>query len=179
MTMVCLPGFSQQAANAACPSDQPGVYVQDASGWHQLAVATPAKMKAKHAFLSSMSYGAVSAPAIVEYARAHAGVQVQGLRPAVCVSHIMAPGQPLLVRLHEKKNTRELDSGSLRAVPFANDTVQAHAAQNSVVPTTTSTQDGITLLTPQNDLGPGEYAVMFGAQNMAILDFGIQLGSQK
>ena len=40
-------------------------------------------------------------------------------------------------------------------------------------PTTTQADDHVILLQPQSDLVPGEYAVMFGAQNMAILDFGV------
>lgn len=174
--LLIAPVYSQQTNGTSsidsCPNDQPGIYVKDATGWQKLAPIQPAKMKAKHAFLSSMSYGAVAAPMVVEYAEAHAQIQIHAMRPFVCVSHVMFSGSPLLVRLEVKKKTRELDSGSVRAIPFANDSRQGQASANSVVPTTTSTEDGKTILEPQIDLSAGEYAVMFGAQNLAIFDFG-------
>jgi hypothetical protein len=176
--LVPTPTFGQQAAapikEAGCPSGQPGVYVQDAAGWHLLAQASPSKMKAKHGILSSISYGAVAAPMVVEYPGDHAQVQVRAARPLICVSHIMFPSAPLLVRLHEKKKIRELDSGTIRAVPFTDSSRQGHASASSLVVTTTMpSENGTTLFQPQADLTSGEYAVMFGAQNLAILDFGV------
>jgi len=177
--LVNLPALGQQPGSSSsgnsCPVDKPGVYMQDSGGWQLLSQTAPAKMKAKHAFLSSMSYGTVSAPMIVEYTGTHARVQIHYARPVICVSHIIFPNPPVLVRLNEKKQTRELDSGSLRAVPFANDSKQGHASAGSLVPTATiPSEDGTTLLQPKNDLPAGEYAVMFGVQNLANLDFGVE-----
>jgi hypothetical protein len=48
-------------------------------------------------------------------------------------------------------------------------------AQSSImVPATTDkSRGGITLVRPQANLDPGEYAVMFGPTNVAIFDFGV------
>lgn len=86
----------------------------------------------------------------------------------------MTPGAPLLVRLKEKKHTRELDSGSVRAVPLKGSSHQAKADANIMVPISTiPSEGGLILFQPKADLIPGEYAVMFGPSNLAIFDFGV------
>jgi hypothetical protein len=170
-TAVC---HGQQPGAEDCPSQPPGVYLKGAGGWTALASATPSRMKAKHAMLSSLTEGAVAAPMIVEYAEPHAAVEVQSARPTVCVSHLMTSAPPLLVRLEIKKKTRELDSGSVRATPFVASSEQGHAQDSIIVPSsTTKPEYGILLLQPQTNLEPGQYAVMFGASNLAIFDFGV------
>ncbi len=177
--LISLPLLGQESPTHAtqqstCPSGQPSVYAQDVSNWHLLSPATPSKVKAKHAFLSSLSYGAVAAPMVVEYSGIHAQVQVHATRPHICVSHLITSNAPMLVRLNEKKQTRELDSGSIRAIPLVGSARQAQAVASSIVPTTTlHTENGMILIQPQTDLVLGEYAVMFGAQNLAIFDFGV------
>ena len=169
--------LGQQAAGSALPanlpSGSPGVYVQSGGDWQVVAPASPTKVKAKHAFASSLTYGAVAAPVVALYPGAHAQVQTRGARPRICVYNVITPEAPLLVRLIEKKNTRELDSGHVRA-SLTGSSHQAVADPGIVVPTTTSQEgDHVTLLEPQSDLVPGEYAVMFGAQNLAIYDFSL------
>jgi hypothetical protein len=151
------------------------VYVQDGGDWQPLAQASPAKLKTKHGFASSLTYGAVAAPMVAIYPGTHAKVQVHGARPVICVYHMMMPEAPILVRLVDKKDSRELDSGHIRA-SLTGSTHQAVADQGIMVPTaTTQQEDHVILLQPQGDLVAGEYAVMMGAQNMAILDFGVQI----
>ncbi len=181
LSIVLLPATSRAQQStpspAACPGDHPGVYVRGAGEWHLLSQASPSKVKAKHAYLSSLSYGAVSAPMVAEYPGPHAAVEIHATRPIVCVSHLLTSNPPMLVRLNEKKKTRELDSGTIRAVPLVGSAKQAEAQAGSVVLTTADQpESGVTLLRPQADMAPGEYAVMFGAQNLAILDFGIAAG---
>jgi hypothetical protein len=155
------------------PSGNPGVYVQDGGNWQTIAPASPSKVKAKHAFASSLTYGAVAAPVVAVYPGPHAQVQMHGARPQICVYRVITPDAPLLVRLVMKKNSRELDSGHVRA-SLTGSGHQAVADAGIVVPTTTSQpEDHVVLLQPQSDLVPGEYAVMFGAQNLAIYDFGL------
>ena len=169
-------------AVTSCPSQPPGVYIEDARGWTPLSAATPSKMKAKHAFLSSVTEGAVAAPVIVEYANPHAAVAAHRARPTICVSHLTTTAPPMLVRLDVKKKTRELDSGTVRAFPFGDTSRQGHAEASSLVSSTTQKPEyGIVLLSPQTNLDSGEYAVMFGASNLAIFDFGVDAGdtSQK
>ena len=168
---------AQQATSSAnpvnFPSGNPGVYVQDGGDWQAIALASPTKVKAKHAFASSLTYGAVAAPMVAVYPGTQAQVQMHGARPLICVYLVITPAAPILVRLVEKKNSRELDSGHVRA-SLTGSTHQAVADAGIVVPTTTSQpQDHVVVLQPQSDLVPGEYAVMFGANNMAIYDFGV------
>ena len=121
-----------------------------------------------------MTDGAVAARIEAEYRGSHAAVQVQGARPIVCVSHMITPAQPIIVRLREKKNDRELDGGKIRALPVVGSAKMAEAQSSIVVPTTTNEAEyGITLVHPQTDLAPGEYAVMFGPTNVAIFGFGV------
>ena len=149
------------------------MYVQDGGNWQSIAPASPTKVKTKHGFASSLTYGAVAAPVVAVYPGAHAQVQAHGVRPRICVYNVITPDTPILVRLVEKKDTRELDSGHIRA-SLTGSSHQAVADAGIVVPTTTSEPGNhVTLLEPQSDLVPGEYAVMFGAQNLAIYDFGL------
>jgi hypothetical protein len=170
-------GFAQQAgtqAGSACPNQPPGVYIQGTDGWHALSSATPYKTKAAHGFLSSMTDGAVAARIKAEYRGAHAAVQVQGARPTVCISHIITPAEPIIIRLREKKNDRELDGGKIRALPVTGQMKMTKAESSIVVPATTDkSANGITLVHPQANLAPGEYAVMFGPTTVAIFDFGV------
>lgn len=170
--------FAQQADThagaSACPNQPPGVYIQGADGWHALSSEIPFKTKAAHGFLSSMTEGAVAARIEAEYRGSHAAVQVQGARPTVCVSHMITPAQPIIVRLRERKNDRELDGGKIRALPVVGGTKITEAQSSIVVPTTTNKSEyGITLVHPQTNLVPGEYAVMFGPTNVAIFGFGV------
>jgi hypothetical protein len=181
LTAALLPavGLAQQAgtstdASSGCPSQPPGVYIQGTDGWHALSTATPFKTKAAHGFLSSMTDGAVAARIEAEYRGPHAEVQVQKVRPTVCVSHLLAPANPMIVRLREKKKDRELDGGKIRALPVVGGAKETRAQDSIIVPTTTDKPEyGIVLVRPQADLAPGEYALMFGPTNLAIFDFGI------
>lgn len=157
-----------------CPSQPPGVYIKGGTEWSPLSATNPSRMKAKHAFLSSVTEGAVAAPMVVEYANPHAAVDVHTDQPTICVSHLMTSAPPMLIRLNVKKKIRELDSGSVRAIPFGDTSRQGHAVAGSIVPTTTEKPEyGIVLLQPQTKMDAGEYAVMFGADNLAVFDFGV------
>jgi hypothetical protein len=169
--------WGQQPASSSnpvnLPTGDPGIYLQGGGNWQAISPASPSKLKTKHAFASSLTYGAVAAPVVAIYPGVHAQVQSHGARPTICVYRVMTPNAPLLVRLIEKKNTRELDSGHVRA-SLTGSGHQAAAEAGIVVPTTTSqAEDHILVLKPISDLVPGEYAVMFGAQNLAIYDFGV------
>lgn len=162
------------AKDTSGPTGQPGLYVQDSTGWHLLAQNMQYKAKVKRGFVSGLTYGAVAAPMVVEYPGVHAAVQISMTQPQICAYRLMVPGTPLLVRLTPKKQKRELDSGSLRAVPLVGQTHEAKASDSSLIPTKTlPSTTCVTLLQPEQPLVPGEYAVMFGAQNVAIMDFGV------
>jgi hypothetical protein len=71
----------------------------------------------------------------------------------------------VLVRLHPKKDSRELDAGKLPALGAK----IAEAKQSDVVPTeVVQPGNACWLLRPLGDLTAGEYAVMLGTQNLSI-----------
>lgn len=180
--LVSMPVLGQQVAasnsktnmNDSYPSGDPGVYMQDATGWHLLSQNTSFKAKVKHGVLSGLTYGAVAAPMVVEYAGAHATVQAHTAKPRICVYHLLTSGQPLLVHLSQKKQKRDLDSGTMHVLPIVGASHQVGANAGSLVAITTQSNDACKILMqPTSDLADGEYAVMFGAQNVAIFDFGV------
>ena len=111
---------------------------------------------------------------VVEYDGAHATVQAHTAKPRICVYHLLTSGQPLLVHLSQKKQKRELDSGTMHVLPIVGASHQVEANASSLVAITTQSNDACKILMqPTSDLADGEYAVMFGAQNVAIFDFGV------
>jgi hypothetical protein len=77
------------------------------------------------------------------------------------------PGIPAMVRLHPKKNFRELDGGKLRlGAKFE------RAEKSSLIPINISQPEStVWLVQPKQALPSGEYALMLGTQNMAIYPF--------
>jgi hypothetical protein len=72
------------------------------------------------------------------------------------------------VRLHPKKDSRELDAGRLPTLGAK----IAEAKQSDMVPTEVlQPENACWLLRPREDLPTGEYALMLGTQNMSIFAF--------
>jgi len=109
--------------------------------------------------------------AIAEYSGQHAELQIETRRPVLSVCNFPSfPGGPVVVRLHPKKDLRELNAGR---VPVLGAKI-AEAKQSDVVPTEVShPENACWLLRPREDLPPGEYALMLPTQNLAIFAFTI------
>ncbi len=74
------------------------------------------------------------------------------------------------MRLHPKKDSRELDAGRLPAVGAK----IAEAKQSDLVPAeVVQPENACWLLRPRENLPVGEYALMLGTQNMSIFAFTI------
>jgi len=151
-------------------SDGVGVLVEN-SGWVDLSQELPSKTRTKRGLVSALSYGVVPGAIIAEYPGQHAELQIENRRPVFSICNVpYFPGAPALVRLHPKKDSRELDAGRLPAVGAK----IAEAKQSDLVPAeVVQPENACWLLRPRENLPAGEYALMLGTQNMSIFAFTI------
>ena len=155
------------------PSYRAGVLILN-SDWISIPSETPAKTHLKHGFAPAVSYGIAPAEAVSDYEGLHARVQIEPGRPVICICHVLSlPGNPALVRLHPKKNFRELNGGNLHIGAKL-----AEAEKNDLVPTNVSQpESAVWLVQPQQALPAGEYALMLGTQNPSIFPFTVAAAS--
>jgi hypothetical protein len=170
-------GRTQTTTRVAAPAEPAVEYPKDRAGililapeWVSLPSQMPQKNHLKHALAPALTYGAVPATAVSDYEGLHAQVQLPSGRPVICVCHIVGiPGNPLLVRLHSKKDYRELDGGKIH-IGAKPEEVQ----QTDLVPISVTTPEStVWLIQPQQALPEGEYALMLGNQNVNIFPFTI------
>lgn len=156
------------------PLDRSGIFIQS-SDWIPLSGASPIKTRVKNGWADSLSYGAVPGIILAEYEGLHAKVQVEPGQPIICLCRMISlPGDPVLVRLHPKKDSRELDGGRLRILVSK----MAEARQNDLVPVDVSKpEDNFWLVRSQQALPPGEYALMLGTQNIFLYPFTVAAAS--
>src|ERR1019366_7313501 len=95
----------------------------------------------------------------------------------ICICHFYSiPGAPVLVKLHAKKGSRELDGGRMIVYPLVGGSKMADANKSDLIPVDVSHPDSqVWLIRPQSPLQPGEYALMLGTQNLSIFPFTIAL----
>jgi hypothetical protein len=152
------------------PKDRTGVLI-DSSGWTEVPQAFPSKTHVKHGIAASLTYGAVPAVVVAEYEGLHAPVQLEPGRPVLCICHLISlPGAPVVVRLHPKKNSRELDGGRL---PVLGAKVSEATKSDLVDVDMSQPENTVWLVRPREALPSGEYALMLGTQNMSIFAFTI------
>jgi hypothetical protein len=166
------PATPQAKVVANYPHDKAGVMLQ-AAEWVTMPSATPTKTRAKHGIAASLSYGAVPANVVSDYEGLHASVQVPSGQPIICLCHLISlPGAPVIVRLHPKKESRELDGGRMRVFPVVGGSKMADANQSDLLPVdVTQPENMVWLVQPQQPLPAGEYALMLGTQNVNIFPF--------
>jgi hypothetical protein len=152
------------------PEGDVGVLIQ-AAEWTAIPQEGPSRTRVERGWAASLSYGAVPANLISEYAGAHASVQIAPRRVLICLCGFDSlPGSPALVKLRPKKETRELDGGRLQ--PFRGKVSEAR--QSDLLSIDVShPDDGVWLVQSIDSLPPGEYALMVGTQNMNIFPFTI------
>ena len=154
------------------PMDRAGVLIQSAQ-WTVVANQNPVKTRAARGIAASLSYGLVPAKVVAEYDGEHAPTQIETAQPIICICHIISlPGDPVLVRLHPKKGSREFDGGKMIVYPVVGGSKMADANKSDLVPVDVSHPNSqIWLIRPQSPLQPGEYALMLGTQNLSIFPF--------
>ena len=157
------------------PANGVGVLVQSASSWQAVASEMPVKTKAARGVAASLSYGMVRAKIVAEYAGEQAVTEVAGGQPVLCICHIVSlPGDPVIVRLHPKKDSRELDGGRMTVYPVVGNSKMADANKSDLIPVDVSRPEAMVwLVRPSVELPPGEYALMLGTQNVAIYPFSV------
>jgi hypothetical protein len=155
---------------AEYPDDGASILVEN-SGWADLSEEFPSNIRTKRGLVGSLTYGAIPAAVTVEYQGQHAQLQIETRKPVFCICNVPSfPGGPVLVRLHPKKDSRELNGGRL---PVLGAKI-AEAKQSDKVPTeAVQPENACWLMRPREDLPPGEYALMLGTQNMSIFAFTI------
>lgn len=172
------PVQDKPSAASPAPSNFPAEYPNDGasvlvenSGWVDLSEEFPSNIRPKRGLIGSLTYGVVSATVIAEYAGQHAELQIKTRRPVFCVCNVPSlPGGPVLVKLHPKKDLRELDGGRL---PVLGAKI-AEAKHADLVPTeAVQPENACWLMRPRKDVLPGEYGLMLGTKNMSIFAFTI------
>lgn len=166
------PVASSASFTVDYPADQAGVLMQGAS-WTPIDNAFPTKTRAARGLAASLSYGAVPAKLVAEYAGDHAATQVSPGQVTICICHMISlPGEPVIVRLHPKKGTRELDGGKMIVYPVVGGSKMADANKSDLIPVDVAQPNPqVWLVRSQVPLAPGEYALMLGTQNMSIFPF--------
>lgn len=167
------------ATTAGFPSDypmaRPGVFIQG-SAWSEVQNQFPAKTRAARGIAASFSYGLVPAKVVADYYGERSATQTDLSHPVLCICHIISlPGQPVIVRLHPKKDMRELDGGRMIVYPVVGGSKMADANKSDLVPVDVNQPDPqVWLVRPQVPLPPGEYALMLGTQNINIYPFSVE-----
>lgn len=175
------PSAGQPASNpvsADYPKNRAGVMIGEKQ-WTDVANQTPSKTKAAHSIAASLSYGIVPAKVVAEYQGEHSPTRTTETQPVICVCHIFAlPGAPVLVKLHAKKDSRELDGGRMTVYPLVGGTKSADANKSDLIAADVSQPEPqVWLVRPQTPLDPGEYALMLGTQNINIFPFTVEAAS--
>lgn len=155
------------AVTAGYPRDRAGLFILG-KDWISIPSEAPAMVRLKHGFAPALTHGIAPAEAVTDYEGLHAQVQTEPGRPAICLCHFISlPGDPALVRLHPKKNVRELDGGNIHiGAKFE------EAEKNGLIPINISQpESAVWLVQPQQELPAGEYALMLGTQNIGIFPF--------
>ena len=171
------PAQDKPGTASPAPSNFPAEYPNDGasvlvdSGWVALSQELPFKTRTKWGLVSSLTYGVVPGAIIAEYPGQHAELQIENRRPVFSICNVPSfAGAPALVRLHPKKDSRELDAGRLSVLGAK----IGEAKQSDQVPTEAAQpENACWLLRPREGLTPGEYALMVGTQNMGIFPFTI------
>lgn len=156
---------ADSAFMADYPMDQSGIFIQS-SQWTAITNEMPAKTRAAHGIAASLSYGAVPAKIVAEYAGEHASARVNAGQMILCICHVLSlPGEPVIVRLRPKKDGRELDGGKMIVYPIVGGSKMADANKSDLIPVDQAHPDPhVWLVRPQSPLAPGEYALMLGTR---------------
>lgn len=147
--------------------DQSGILIKGTE-WFEVPQVVPMKAHMKHGVAHAFTYGAVPAKAVMEYDGEHAEAVLSTGHPLICICYVdRIPGQPVLIRLHAKKNSRELVSSTAVIGVSINEASKGDLVEIAV----SKPESTVWLLEPREALPPGEYAVMLGTQNMDIFPF--------
>jgi hypothetical protein len=164
--------FLQAAQPAAMPDAPtgPGVYYRQGDGaWVRLQAAPIAEMKTKgmELFIETGGYTDLGMSIVCRGAKASLRIPVP--KPTFLVREVGSPKDLILVRLTQKKDRRTFQASSSSAtVENKGGFKKGDIHKMAVVPR----PDNSFSVTPEEDLHPGEYLLVFGYAT-ASFDFGI------
>lgn len=177
--ILCLLLISEGAAMAqspASPSDPPaaaGVYYrQGETGWVALtrAVMADTRTQGMDRFLDT--YGWSNLNRTMVFQGAEAGVRIFDHRPTFYVRGVGSARDVLIVQFAKKEGAREVQASSTNA--SVNNKEGFKRGSLYRVTTTVLAKDFYSI-TPEQNLKPGEYLLVFGHADTAF-DFGIRTG---
>ena len=132
------------------PKDDAGILIYS-SAWTEILPTPPAESRVKRAVAASLTYGAIPAKLVAEYDWLHVDVQLSPGRPILCICHMpKLCGSPVLVRLHAKKKSRELDGGRIILGGKIGEATKRHLIEVDV----SRTETEVWLLQPREVLSP-------------------------
>jgi len=171
--LVLLLFFVVQVAKPAPVPGLPaaaGVYSrQGETQWRKLETAVLVDMKSMgmRDFLETDGY--TNLIVVVAYQGAQAGLRIPAAKPAFFVRGAGAAKDAMIVALTRRNDARTVRTDSSAATVGNRAGFRREDIRNVVV---TVSADGSFSVTPERDLKPGEYALVFGFPNAAY-DFGI------
>jgi hypothetical protein len=192
ISTIALPTRAQNQLSPSAPAAQPDSnqitvdYPNNRAGiligekqWAEIANQMPFKTKVAHGLAASLSYGLAPAKIVAEYQGERSSTRVVESQPILCVCHFSSiPGSPVLVKLHAKKDSRELDGGRMTVYPIVGGSKLADANKTDLIAAEVSQPEPqVWLIRPQTPLDPGEYALMLGTQNINIFPFTVETAS--
>jgi hypothetical protein len=161
--------------SADYPRNRAGVLILE-KDWVDVVNQAPSKTKVAHGLAAGLSYGLAPAKIVAEYQGEHSSTVIGETQPVLCICHFSAlPGAPALVRLHAKKDLRELNGGKMTIYPIVGGSKTADANKTDLIAADVSQpQPQVWLIRPHEPLEPGEYALMLGTQNLNIFPFTVE-----
>lgn len=174
--MNCLGLLFLVFVQAAKPAPVPGMptaagvyFWQNDVQWAKMETAAMADMKSKGMGEFLQTDGYTNLNVTVTYQGAQAKLQIPAARPTFDVRGTGSARDAMIILLTRRKDSRTVRTDSSLA------TVDNRAGfrKDDIQPVTVTVySDGSYSLTPERDLKPGEYALVFGFANAAY-DFGI------
>jgi hypothetical protein len=154
-----------------------GFYYRSSQGWKRLEPISMAGGGLKHA--GKMFVPGLTPQMVWTFRGAEAPVQIEGKKPTFCVKELPSLASVagrserdlVIVRFDKKKDHRELQTtngGNMF-------TFKAGLSKDRTPDITTKTiADGVFIVSPNEDLRPGEYMLTFGALGNSGYDFGVK-----
>jgi hypothetical protein len=179
--MLVTVGLFQTAQPTAVPQDiqvlTDGFYYQTSKGWQKLEPISMAGGGATH--MGKMFVPGLTPQMVWTYRDAESPAQITDKRPTFCVKESPAVADIsgrsrrdlLIVRFDKKKDHRELQTTN-----GGNMFTFKSGISKDRMPDITAKEvgDGIFMVTPSQDLKPGEYMITFSALGTSGYDFGIK-----
>jgi hypothetical protein len=149
-----------------------GVYYHGETGWITLArpVMAETKTQGMEHFLDT--YGWSNLNRTIVFQGSAAGIRIMDPRPTLYVRGVGSAQDVLIAQLARKKDTREIQASSTNA---SVNNKEGFKRGNIYIVTTTALAKDLYSVTPEENLKPGEYLLVFGHAETAF-EFAVQTG---